>query len=104
MARNERIDTMLELCSSIPRGRVMGYAQLGDLVGTSGRIIGRWLNLHGSSTCWWRVIGSDGEIRTYKYNPAMGAEQAERLRTEGVRFLPNGKVDRTCFVDSDRLG
>lgn len=104
MVQNERLDAMLALCETIPEGRVIGYAGLGSLVGTTGRIVGRWLSQHGQSTKWWRVVGSDGEIRTFKYNPEMGTDQERRLLDEGVRFLANGKVDPDCFCLPEELG
>lgn len=82
-------DAVLSVVAAIPRGKVMSYGQIADIVDAPGhaRLVGHVL--HGAPTSYpcHRVVNSVGRT-------APGwAEQPELLRREGVGFKPNGKVD-----------
>src|SRR5438132_1221196 len=70
----------------IARGRVLGYRDVAALAGNAlaARQAGAAMKKAPAGVPWWRVVGSDGRLRT-------GAEGARRLRAEGV-VVENGRV------------
>lgn len=90
----------------IPKGRVGTYSQVAELAGFPGaaRAVGNALHLNTDTVkvpCH-RVVCTDGSLGSgYAFG---GPErQKERLRSEGVTFTGNGKVDMTgcCIVIED---
>ncbi len=84
------------LVARIPRGRVATYGQIARMLGAprAARIVG-WAmhgNPHGSRVPCHRVIQQGG---TCSPNFRAGDPGAQRclLEREGVRFLPDGRVD-----------
>jgi alkylated DNA nucleotide flippase Atl1 len=72
-----RLDEVLARVREIPEGFVRTY---GDVSPGAPRYAGSVLSeVHGPDLPWWRVVRADGSL-------AKGAEQAVRLREEGVRF------------------
>lgn len=52
---------VLDVAESIPRGRVMSYGDIAELLGEGGpRQVGRVMSLWGGGVPWWRVVHSDG--------------------------------------------
>lgn len=73
---------VVEQVREIPRGRVSTY---GDIAPGSPRRVGYVLAITQEEVPWHRVVRADGSV-------AMGPEQLEMLRREGVP-LKGGRVD-----------
>ncbi len=85
---------LIETVSKIPAGSVMSYGDVGALIGTSGRQVGRMMaQMEGEGVPWWRVCNARGEFPISKRNPMFENEQRQRLEEEGVPFLESGRVD-----------
>ena len=70
------------IIKSIPKGRVLSYAQVAALAGKPGGARAVVWALHGmTGVPWWRVIRSDGLVAE-----DMAPRQVPRLRNEGVRI------------------
>lgn len=78
---------------SIPRGRVATYGQVAREAHLPGRarLVGRALRElpKGSLLAWHRVVNASGRLST---SGSSAAEQARRLKREGVRFDPRGRI------------
>jgi alkylated DNA nucleotide flippase Atl1 len=73
---------VLDAVDHIPRGRVMSYGDVAELMGEgSARGVGSVMARHGSETHWHRVLMSDGSLP-----PGHEAEAKRLLRTEKVPF------------------
>ena len=56
-----RAEEVLEVVHAIPRGRVLTYGDVGEVVGDRGpRFVGNVLRRFGSDAPWWRVLRADG--------------------------------------------
>lgn len=86
-------DAVLSIVAVIPRGRVMSYGQIADLVDAPGhaRLVGHVLSGAPAAYPCHRVVNSVG--RTVPGWP----EQRMLLEKEGVRFKPNGHVEMKAF-------
>lgn len=56
----ELVERVLNVVDAIPRGEVLAYGEIGELVGCGPRAVGRIMRLHASTTNWWRVVRADG--------------------------------------------
>ena len=81
---------------TIPKGTVMSYGQVAALAGNprAARAVGFALHRNpepGETPCH-RVVFTDGSVCT---GFAFGGPEVQRmlLENEGVRFLPDGRVD-----------
>jgi len=76
-------DRVAEVIRAIPKGQTLAYGQVALLAGRPGgaRAVARALHAV-RDVPWWRVTRADGTLA-----PQVEAEQARRLRREGVRFL-----------------
>lgn len=89
-----------EMIKAVPRGCVASYGQIAALAGDSrqARQVARILHASPESEGlpWHRVLSARGVISL----PAArgGREQARRLRAEGVRVRPGGRVDLEAFL------
>jgi methylated-DNA-protein-cysteine methyltransferase-like protein len=97
-ARAPLTERILTVINAIPRGKVASYGQVAALAGSprGARQVARVLHsLSGKEKLpWHRVIGAAGSISL----PAEGgAEQARRLRREGVPVDARGKLDLARF-------
>lgn len=97
-ARAPLTERILTVIKSIPKGKVASYGQVAALAGSprGARQVARVLHsLSGKEKLpWHRVIGASGSISL----PAEGgAEQARRLRREGVPVDARGKLDLARF-------
>lgn len=73
-------------------GDVVTYGEVALEAGYPGRsrAVGRLLSQSGGAYAWWRVVNAAGRLV-----PGHEAEQAERLRREGVEVdLERGRVAR----------
>ena len=89
---------LYRLVQTIPRGKVTSYGWLGQALGISPRLVGRFLhqNPDSSLTPCHRVVRSDGSLAS---GYAFGGLDVQRqlLEQEGVRFVKN-RVVKTDFV------
>lgn len=79
-------ENLYRLVAQIPRGRWIGYGDLGSCCETpiSGLIVGRFMHQCPAGLPWWRVIGRDGTPLIAKLDAKLGLEQLQRLAEEGV--------------------
>ena len=87
-------ERVYELVRQIPRGHVMTYGQIADILGEgyTARKVG--YVMHGADTenvPWQRVINSQGTCSTGKMTLPHNLQQ-DMLETEGIEFR-NGKCD-----------
>ncbi|MBL8067740.1 MAG: MGMT family protein [Armatimonadetes bacterium] len=94
---------LLRVCNRIPAGRVASYGSVGRQMGVSGLVAGKWLDNWGDQTCWWRVVGSKGDLLTARRDAGLAMIQRALLESEGVDFDSQGRVMATFFVDLDSL-
>ena len=86
---------LYELLCTIPRGKVITYATLAEMLGNRAwaRAVGNALhkNPDGEKYPCYKVVNSKGELsRAYAFGGM--AEQKRRLEADGIR-VENGKVD-----------
>ncbi len=83
----------------IPRGRVMTYGQIANLVEDrlSPRAVG-WA-MHGCPprVPWHRVVNASGACSTDRRPDLPGGLQRTLLESEGVRFGKDGRLDLTRY-------
>ena len=85
---------LVEVVRGIPLGAVMSYGDVGAVIGTRGRQVGRMMaQMEGEGGPWWRVCNARGEFPISKRNPMYENEQRQRLEEEGVPFLESRRVD-----------
>jgi methylated-DNA-protein-cysteine methyltransferase-like protein len=96
VSRDKRLyDRIYALVRQVPRGRVVSYGQVAEMVGgCTPRQVGYAMAAvpAGSRVPWQRVINSQGKISVR----AGGGEcvaQRQLLEREGVSFSPAGRVD-----------
>lgn len=80
-----------EIVEQIPYGTVISYGEIAKLLGRprAAREVGRAMRYCPEDLPWQRVVMADGSITGGNY-----AEMRRGiLETEGVVFLPNGRVD-----------
>ncbi len=88
----------------IPRGRVATYGDVARMAGFPGgartagwalRALPDGLRIKGKPVPWHRVINAAGQISARAGDATgEGERQAIRLRKEGVRVSPSGRIDR----------
>ena len=92
-------ERVYRIVRSIPRGRVMTYGQLAEILGDgyTPRTVG--FVMHGSDdkTPWHRVINSQGKCSTGRI--VLPADKQQRmLEREGVKFDDAGRCDLEKFL------
>jgi methylated-DNA-protein-cysteine methyltransferase related protein len=92
-------EEMIVLVKSIPKGKVVNYGAIGELLGVSGQIVGWMLSGMPESEWeqlpWWRVIAKSGEISSLKLG-MKGNRQIQLLEEEGVE-VKKGVVDMSKY-------
>ncbi|MBL8059388.1 MAG: MGMT family protein [Chthonomonas sp.] len=93
------LEALAEVVRAIPHGRVRGYGEIGQEMPNpvSGLLIGRWMGQIFDDVPWWRVIGADGSIKTFKRGPEHGMRQRQLLEQEGIEFC-DGMVPKRFFM------
>jgi alkylated DNA nucleotide flippase Atl1 len=85
----ETVDRVRAAVCAIPAGQVRSYGEIAAETGlSSARIVGRILADDGHDLPWHRVVRANGT-----FAPHIAAEQAARLRVEGV-LATDGRVPR----------
>ncbi|MBA2704232.1 MAG: MGMT family protein [Blastocatellia bacterium] len=92
-------ERVYRIVRSIPRGRVMTYGQLAEILGEgyTPRTVG--FVMHGSddNTPWHRVINAQGACSTGKI--ALPSDKQQRmLVAEGVEFNERGRCDLQRYL------
>ncbi|HYJ85227.1 MAG TPA: MGMT family protein [Pyrinomonadaceae bacterium] len=92
-------ERVYRLVRSIPRGRVMTYGQIAEILGEgyTPRTIG--FVMHGSDdkTPWHRVINAKGACSTGRI--ALPHDKQQRmLETEGVQFSKSGRCELKDYL------
>jgi len=89
-------ERVYELVRRVPRGRVISYGGVAALLGhpRAARGVGQALHAlpDGTDVPWWRVVNRHGEI-SIKGVLHGAARQRQLLRSEGVRFSREGRID-----------
>jgi len=105
-------ERVYKLVAKIPRGRVMTYGQIADILGEgyTARTVG--YVMHGAdaeNVPWQRVINSQGACSTGKMTLPVNLQQ-QMLESEGVEFNSKGKCDLgrfrwfpECYEEPDEL-
>lgn len=87
-------DDVYRLVRRIPRGRVMTYGQVAELLGKriSPRYVGFAMHVCPKSVPWHRVVNASGGCSTDRLPGGCPGLQRILLEREGVRFLPSGRL------------
>ena len=90
MSEGEFETAVIDVIESLRPGEVAAYGEIAAEAGYPGaaRAVGNLLRSV-PGLPWWRVVNAAGRLA-----PGNEAEQAERLRSEGVTVV-NGRVKRT---------
>ena len=88
------VEKVLRATELIPSGQVIGYGELGAIVGAGARQVGQIMARHGSAVPWWRVTNASGDL-----HPHVLAEARPHCRMEGIDVKPNG---RGCRIETYR--
>jgi methylated-DNA-protein-cysteine methyltransferase-like protein len=92
----ERVYAMVR---RIPRGRVMTYGQIAELLGDgyTPRTVGFCMHSSPDGTPWQRVVNAQGKCSTGKI--VLPHDKQQRLlELEGVAFDKNGRCDLEQFL------
>jgi methylated-DNA-protein-cysteine methyltransferase related protein len=81
----ELVERILRAAEQVPRGRVVSYGDLAELVGVGPRLVGRVMSLYGNNVAWWRVTSSYGDLPAH-----LRDEARARWADEGIAWKPNG--------------
>lgn len=87
---------VFEIVKQIPRGRVMTYGQIAEILGEgyTARTVGFVMHAAGDDVPWQRVINAQGKCSTGRLTIPLNLQQ-EILESEGVAFNSAGK----CRID-----
>jgi methylated-DNA-protein-cysteine methyltransferase related protein len=92
-------ERVYEIVSRIPRGRVMTYGQLAEILGEgyTPRTVG--FVMHGSNdkTPWHRVINAQGACSTARVVLPHDKQQ-RMLEAEGIKFDERGRCDLETYL------
>ena len=96
--RVSRYQLIWRVVRRVPYGRVATYGQIARIAGFDGlaRQVGYALHAmpRNSDIPWHRIINSQGRI---SLSGPTARLQQKLLQSEGIRFLPSGKVDLKKF-------
>lgn len=88
------VERVLRAVELVPRGRVVTYGDLAELVGGTPRQVGAVMRLRGGEVTWWRVTNAAGELPRHLHD-----EVRPLWLEEGIRWRRNG---RGCRIDDHR--
>ncbi len=83
-------ETVYQLVTQIPAGKVASYGQIAKVIGhpRSARMVGWAMRAAPPGLPWHRVVKQNGTLA-----PGLAVEQQFRLIDEGVSFTLDGRVD-----------
>jgi methylated-DNA-protein-cysteine methyltransferase related protein len=92
-------ERVYQIVRKIPRGRVMTYGQLAEILGEgyTPRTVGFVMHASGDKTPWHRVINAQGACSTGKVVLPHDRQQ-RMLEAEGVIFNERGRCDLESYV------
>src|SRR3954447_24497928 len=77
---------VLDVVDRIPRGRVLSYGDVAELLGSgSARAVGRVMAMWGSEVPWHRVLRADGSCATHKSDRQLELLRREKVPVRGDR-------------------
>ncbi len=78
----------------------MSYGDVGRMLKypASGFMVGKWMASAPEGVPWWRVLAKDGSLSIAKRSAQLAIEQEQRLKKEGIEFLPDGRVEMERFL------
>lgn len=84
-----------DIVQRIPRGRVMNYGQIAQLLKRrlSARAVGWALHQSPQGLPWQRVVNANGECSSDKLGTHPPGLQRALLESEGVTFDSNGRIE-----------
>jgi len=94
---NPFFEQVYSIVESIPQGKVVSYGQIAKMLGRprGARVVGWAMRCCPSHLPWQRVVMADGSVSGGCYADI----RKELLATEGVTFLPDGRVDmKACAI------
>jgi methylated-DNA-protein-cysteine methyltransferase-like protein len=88
---NPFFEQVYGVVAQIPHGKVVSYGQIAKLLGNprGARIVGWAMRNCPEGLPWHRVVMADGSVTGGVY----AALRREKLESEGIPFLPDGRVD-----------
>ncbi|MCL2592461.1 MAG: MGMT family protein [Defluviitaleaceae bacterium] len=88
---NNFFSEVYKIVEQIEYGQVMSYGQIAKILGRprGARVVGYAMRHCPENLPWHRVVMADGSITGGEYAEI----RKERLKEEGVHFLPDGRVD-----------
>lgn len=102
---NEALEAIWQAVRKIPRGHVATYGSVARMAGLPGRarLVGHALKVAPAKLHlpWYRVVGAGPRI-SFASNTRQHAEQAQRLRAEGL-VVRNGRVMQRSANDLDEM-
>ena len=90
------VERVLRAVEQVPEGRVVSYGDLGALVGTGPRHVGRILREWGSGVPWWRVTRRDGTVYA-----GLLVRAREHWEQEGIELGASGRGTRFTAYRAD---
>lgn len=96
---NDYRERVFQIVRSIPRGRVMTYGQIAEILGEgyTPRTVGFVMHSANDKTPWHRVINAQGGCST-RGLVLPHDKQQRMLETEGVRFNESGRCQLQEFL------
>lgn len=90
-------ERVLDVVETVPRGRVVTYGLIADLLGEGGpRQVGRVMAVDGPAVAWWRVVRANGTLP-----PHLMTDAQVRWREEHTPVV-RGHVDMRAALWSPR--
>jgi methylated-DNA-protein-cysteine methyltransferase-like protein len=98
MARPSAWEEIYRMVRRIPRGRVMSYGQISQLLKRplSARAVGWAMNQCPDDVPWQRVVNAAGGIST-EHRSVPRDLQRRLLEAEGIRFGADGKLSMSKY-------
>ncbi len=92
-------ERVYQIVRTIPRGRVMTYGQLAEILGEgyTPRTVGFVMHASSDKTPWHRVINAQGAVSTGKVVLPHDKQQ-RMLEAEGVIFNERGRCDLKSYL------
>ena len=80
------VERVLRAVELVPRGKVVTYGDIAELVGIGPRLVGQIMGTWGSGVPWWRVVNASGDLPDVHLTRAH-----EEWVLEAIEIKPSGK-------------